>query len=355
MKKLLNISFAFLALVGICSSCTNDDIKIGKATIVKVNPSSVISTFTFEEIPGELAGFDSDYRLRITVLAYNEDGDLEAQDVTYCKNYNEIGTIQLHLLPENTYTVYAITDVMSDETQFWKIEGKESLSTTKIVDQEYMGGQYKILGIASQKISVNEGAVNEITLNPQAAGALCVVEFNSIHKYSNVENYTLETTKSPNYLQFTDNNADGYNTTEESNNGEFSWRLSFVEPKEWESSTQNIYWYQFVFPMKNVGFRFTKTTSDNKYYLCSDPGYLTLVKGGEYGFVLDLNSNTYSYGIKLNGKNYAKAASGKQMPQAQAGTNKAMPREQMKAAEKMFEQISPKSIAITDLATPASK
>ena len=163
-----------------------------------------------------------------------------------------------------------------------------------------------------------------------------MVEFNSIHKYSNVENYTLETTKSSSYLQFTDNNSDGYNTTEESNNGEFSWRLSFVEPKEWESSTQNIYWYQFVFPMKNVGFRFTKTTSDNKYYLCSDPGYLTLVKGGEYKFVLDLKSNTYGYGIKLNG-------------------NKAMPREQMKAAEKMFEQISPKSMAITDLATPASK
>lgn len=351
MKKILNISFAFLALLGILSSCSNDDIKIGQATVVKVDPSAVLSTFTYEVKLDELTMFDKEYKLRVTVLAYNQDGLLEDKKVNYCSNYNEIATARLDL-PEGTYTVYAVTDVMNDEIEFWTIEGTESLATTKIVDQGYIGGQNKILGIATSKITVTTDNTKEFSLQPEAAGALCVVFFNSIHKYSNRTKYALEMTKCCNYLQFTNDKSEGYNTAEESNNGKFDWYLGYIEPQDITSN--NVYGYYFVFPMKNVEFMFTYETDDDGYYQLTDPGYVSLEKGGEYEFKVDLNRNVYSYGVRLNGKTNAKALAPAQnlySPASKAtATANAKIHSQFNGTANVFSQLSPKSMAINDLA-----
>ncbi|MGM9869131.1 MAG: hypothetical protein ACI30R_05850 [Sodaliphilus sp.] len=347
MKKFLNISFAFLALLGILSSCSNDDIKIGNTTVVRVDPSSVLSTFTYEYKLDELTMFDKDFKLRVTVLAYNNDGLLEDKNVIYCSNYNEIATTQLDL-PEGTYTVYAVTDVMNDEIEFWTMEGTETLATTKVVDQGYIGGRNKILGIATSKITVTADNTNEYSLQPEAAGALCIVFFNSVHTYSNVTKYALEMTKSCNYLQFTNDKSEGYNTAEESDNGEFGWYLGYIEPQEYTADI--IYNYYFVFPMKNVQFRFTCETSDDEYYILSDPGYVSLERGGEYKFLVDLNKNVYSYGVKVNGKSNAKALAPAPNLYSPASTATAKTNSQISATADAFRQISPKSMAITDLA-----
>ena len=50
MKKVL---FALVALVGIISSCTNDDITISRAITFKVNPATVVENL-YERNAGDL-------------------------------------------------------------------------------------------------------------------------------------------------------------------------------------------------------------------------------------------------------------------------------------------------------------
>lgn len=309
MKKII---FALFALVSIMSSCTNDDIEITQTTTVKVDPSTVLSSFTYEVKPGELTMFDTNYKLRITVLAYNELGILVDENITYCNNYSQIGTSKLNL-SEGKYMVYAITDVMNSEIEYWKIEDTQNLATTKIVDQGYIGGKNKILGIATSTINVSSGNSNEFTLKPEAAGSLCLVVWYNIHQFSDVTSYTLQTNKCCDYLQFTTDANSGYSIAEESHNGAFDWRMAYLEPEDY--TVNIVYGYYFVFPMKNVGFRFTYNTAESSGNVLIDPAYVTFEKGGEYWFVLDLNDEdqggliTYAYGIQLNNASKAKSLS----------------------------------------------
>lgn len=303
MKKIL---FAFLALVGGMNSCTNDDIVISESTTVKVNPSFVLSSFTYEVNPGELTMFDTDCKLRITVLAYNEAGILVDKNITYCNNYSQIGTTKLEL-PDGKYKVYAITDIIDSDTEYWKVENTENLATTKIVDQGYIGGKNKILGVAASTINVAEEKNNVFTLKPEPAGALCIVLWRNIHTFSDVTRYTLEMSKSSDYLQFTEDNKNGYNIAEKSSNGKFNWRMTYLEPKD--EYNANIYGYFFVFPMKNIAFRYVYNTAESSGKVLTAPEYVTFEKGGEYLFGLDLKDEdqeggiTYIYGLQVNNAN----------------------------------------------------
>lgn len=310
MKKII---FALFALVGIMYSCTNDDIEITQNTTVKVDPSSVLSSFTHEIKPGELTMFDTRYKLRITILAYNESGILVDENVTYCNNYSQIATSKLNL-SEGNYMIYAITDVMNSEIEFWKVEDAQNLATTKIVDQGYIGGKNKILGIATSTINVSSGKNNDLILKPEAAGSLCLVTWYNIHEFSDVTRYTLETSKSSDYLQFTTDESFGYNFAEESNNGAYSWRLAYLDPDNF-TKYDIVYEYYFVFPMKNVSFRFVYNTAESSGNVLTDPDYVTFEKGGEYWFYLDLNDEeeggaiTYTYGYQLNNTSNSKSQS----------------------------------------------
>lgn len=311
MKKIL---FAFLTLAGILSSCTNDDIEVTYATSIKVDPSSVLSTFTYEINPGELTMFDTEYKLRITVLAYNESGMLVNEGVTYCDNYNQIATTNMNL-PAGNFTIYAITDVMNEEIEFWLIKNKERLATTQVVDFGRIGGKNKILGIATSEVNISADKSNECSLKPEAAGALCVLLWKNIHYFNGVTQYTLSSTKTSSYIQFSKNNKSGYEASELSNNGFFDWILNYVSPEY--HTGDNIYDYNFVLPMGKVGFEYEYDTESIQYEKLTNTGYVTFEKGGEYLFALDLNNETtggitYTYGIPLNNVSSAKPSNSMQ-------------------------------------------
>lgn len=247
MKKILYSLIAILAMV--MSSCSNDDIEIARAISVKVNPSGVIAPFTYENKAGELESFSTDYKLRIHILAYNEKGILVAQDVQYLKNYASIANCILNL-ERGSYTIAAVTDVVkmngsNIKTEYWKISDTEKLSTTKITDAGLIGGQYKILGMGIQKMTIGDNN-NECKLNPQPVGALCLVEWYKIHTFSTVTQYALDMTKSCDFLQF--NELGGYEISEKNENGAFKWRLTYLEPSK--NTSNNIYGYYYVLPMK---------------------------------------------------------------------------------------------------------
>ena len=201
MKKIL---FSIIALVGLLSSCSNDDIIVERKTTIKVNPSQVIAPFTYEENAGELESFATTHKLRVTLLAYNKNGLLKARDTLYLTNYASLATCNLQL-EKGEYDIVAITDVVeytNSEVSFeyWKLSGENNILTTRMTAARVIGGKYKIMGIARESININFEN-NDIILYPTPVGALCLVEWYNIHTFYDVTEYTLAMNRSSDFLQ----------------------------------------------------------------------------------------------------------------------------------------------------------
>ena len=302
MKKIL---FSIIALIGLFSSCSNDDIIVERKTTIKVNPSQVIAPFNYEINPGELQSFPETHKLRVTLLAYSKDGMLKARETQYLTNYAALATCNLQL-EKGEYDIVAITDVVEYTNsqisrEFWKLSGENNILTTKMTDQNLIGGKYKIMGIARKSININFEN-NDVILYPQPVGALCLVEWFNIHTFYDVTKYTLAMNRTSDFLQL--NNSSGWDVTPENNNNSFDWRLAYLEPSDYQGA--NIYGYYYCLPM-SVSFKYQATTEDDKFDL-TQPKQVNLEAGKEYWFILNLhdeNNNggiTYGCGILLNGK-----------------------------------------------------
>lgn len=305
MKKY--IYFFATALLAAFTSCSNDEIEIANAISVKVDPSGVISPFTFELDAGELESFPTSYRLRTRTLAYNEKGLLTAADTTFLTNYKSRVDIELYL-PKGEYTLLTITDVVRREDnettfEYWKLTDDQDLNLAKISDTGYIGHQMSILGIASRHASVVSGT-ESYTMNPTPAGALLLIYNANIHQYSILEQIDLEMNRACDFISF--NSYGEYVATPENHNNQFDWRCSTLEPADFPNS-DNIYDYAFLFPMDNVKFKFAGYSSTDGYNL-SDEMLTSLNPGDEYLFMLDLNDNgsiTTNWGL-LNGTSSSK-------------------------------------------------
>ena len=316
MKKIL---FSIIALVGLLSSCSNDDIIVERKTTIKVNPSQVIAPFNYEVNAGELESFATTHKLRVTILAYNKDGLLKARDTQYLTNYAGLATCNLQL-EKGEYDIVAITDVVeytNSEVSFeyWKLSGENNILTTKMTDAGYIGGKYKIMGIAREYIYVDFDN-NDIILYPQPVGALCLVKWYNIHTFYDVTEYTLAMNRSSDFLQL--NNSSGWDVTPENNNNSFDWRLAYLKPSDYKDNSNSynqghsIYGYYYCLPM-SLSFKYQAKTENEKFDL-SDPVQVNFEAGKEYLFFLDLHDEefnggiTYGCGILLNGKSMPSSA-----------------------------------------------
>lgn len=285
MKKTLYSLIAILAMV--ISSCSNDDIEVLHTVNIKVNPSKVISTFTYEYQPGELESFPDTLKLRTRLLAYDAKGALKDSAVQYLTNYGSIASYSLNL-EEGDYTLVAITDVVVKKSndvkfEFWHLKNRERLSETKLSDAGNIGEQFKILGIESKKFTIDK-TNKECILYPQAVGALCYVVFHNIHQFPDVKQYSLEMTKASDFLQFSGNGE--WQPSVKNNNGSFDWYLTYTEPEETES--YGIYGYYFMLPMPNVNFKFTYDDTNGDTHDLTQKAAVSLEAGVEYGFQIEL-------------------------------------------------------------------
>ena len=146
MKKYLSILTALIAVL--FTSCSNDDIPVMHETVFKVDPSTVISSY-LEYNVGDLTSFSSGNKLRIRLLAYDEDGVLVASDESFSNDYTHIQTFNF-ALPEGNYTTVAITDVVSSTTEFYTLSNQERLNTTTITSTGKIGLQSGILGLTTE-------------------------------------------------------------------------------------------------------------------------------------------------------------------------------------------------------------
>lgn len=310
MKKIL---FSIIALIGLLTSCSNDDIIVQRNTVIKINPSNVIAPFNVEIEAGELQSFPSSHKLRVRLLVYNEDGVLVSTDTQYLTNYAALATCNVEL-EKGYYDIVAITDVVQysnsgDVTfEYWKLVDENNLLTTKMVDAGYIGGQYKIMGVDRMQVNV-DFENSDIILYPQPVGALCLVQWFNIHTFDNsgITEYTLSMNRSSDFLQF--NNSTGWDVTPENNNNQYDWRLTYINPKDMEEYN-HAYNYYYCLPM-SVSFKYEYTVGDTQKDL-GNSELVNLLPGKEYWFFLDLNDEgkiSYGLGLLLNGNTRASAPS----------------------------------------------
>lgn len=145
MKKY--ISLMAIAIVAIFSSCSNEDVTISRTFTFKVNPSGVISSFP-EEWPGELTSIDSSLKLRVRLLAYNENGNLVFNESSYLSSYSSEMSVSKSLAT-GTYTLIATTDLVPNSgTPYWTLSDENNINTANITTEGIQtGGKNKILGI----------------------------------------------------------------------------------------------------------------------------------------------------------------------------------------------------------------
>lgn len=294
MKKIMLAAMAIILCT--LSSCTNDDIEISNDVTIKVNPSGVISPFTFEFSTGELASFNDACKLRIRLLAYNKDGNLAAADTAFVSNYAGIMNSNM-TLSKGAYTLISITDVVVrsndvNTREYWNLSDKENINNVKITSTGLISGKYGILGIASKNIMVDGSTSYD--LNPKPAGALLCLEYDSIHHYSDVVNYQLQCNRNSDYVTF---DSEGNSVSiPQNNNNEFDWRVSIIEPQisYWEKYTSALD-YAFIFPVSNISFRFVCSTNETTDLQLYNDMTVSLKAGDEYGFVLNICDPTNNY------------------------------------------------------------
>lgn len=301
MKKYILILFAIATAI---TSCTNDDITISRVTNFKINPATVIEPFTWENNPGDLQSFDTNYQLRIRLLIYDSEGILQAEDAQYFSNYAVMMNSSLPLA-YGSYTAIAITDLVgisSDAVdEFWHLRDYQRLADTRIDDAGYIGGKTKILGISKQAFSIKEDDVpKEITIDVQSAGAVFFVSVNHIRTYSDVQRYTLACNRVTEGCLF---NADGsYTVIPKNDDGSYKWRITYFDVEDY-SGAKPVGGYYYILPTSNLGLKFKYSTSEGS----SDLTKVITINpkaGEEWAIVLDLKDDetgdiTYHYG-KLN-------------------------------------------------------
>lgn len=186
MKKYILILFAIAVAF---TSCTNDDIPVRETTVIRVNPSTVMSNFTYQIKAGDLDGVNSDQELRIRLFIYDGSGKLVDEQTQSVRNYLTTATFEVDLPRGEYYKAIAITDVTSNTTgnvaEYWGIEETSDLSSLRI---NYLGhesnyGAQEILGVKSETVESGQN----ITINVEAAGALVCTWVRNIHAYSDIQ------------------------------------------------------------------------------------------------------------------------------------------------------------------------
>lgn len=282
MKKYFVILTAVMAVL--LSSCSNDDIPVMKSTVIRVDPSTVMSNFTYQLNPGDLDGVSSEQQLRIRLFIYDNKGKLVDEQTQTVRNYLTTASFETKLRSEESFIAIAITDVTTskegDVPEYWGIEDASTLSSLRI---DYLGwegnyGDQEILGVKSATINSGE----DTTIKVEAAGALICTWVRNIHAYSNIG-----------YIQVWGNRGNGYydfNSLGELNsNPDLEVYPDFTDIDVANTNSKGIYSYKFIMPQTNYQLTLAFGDKSGSLIHSTDETGLTLKKGSEYLYMVYLD------------------------------------------------------------------
>lgn len=294
MKKYIILMLAFVAAF---TSCTNDDITISQTTNFKINPSTVIAPFTYENTPGELEGISSYYRLRIRLLIYNTAGNLIEEDTQLFTSYATTMGVS-KTLPKGDYIAIAISDIIANDNSvtYWDLTNYELLSNATIANTDYIGDYGReILGISKLSFTVSGAEDPDININILPAGSLFMISYWGTQKYSDVEFYELAVSKSIIDCKF---DKQG-NFTPTWENCDFTKRTN-VHNQEGNDGNR-YYHYAYILPTSNLKMKYRAYSTEGEYVDLTEEMNVSPKAGEEYAVKLDLDEKLYYPPTLVNG------------------------------------------------------
>lgn len=276
MKK---IFIPLVAIAGLLTSCSNDEIEIVSApTTLNISTSKVMDFEGMEELANSGILFDTDqmmdemtldtdYRLRIRNMVYNSKGILVDDQSTFARTY--INNVKNELmLPAGDYTVVTITDVVKVDGDnnitftYWNVSDSTRLEKTTITDAGWIGGSRTVISATVTKITV-DGTGKTYNVVPQPLGSLIYFFYANIHGNENVYHVGLYTKKSNGYISMS---ANGPECNFDVSN-DYDYRYNCIDVEDYPSYT-NLYGYGFVFAGSHtpIEFKYYYTSGSNKYY-----------------------------------------------------------------------------------------
>lgn len=283
MKKIL---FSIIALIGLFSSCSNDEITIERTVTFKVNPATVVDNL-YEYKAGDLTALSNSSKLNVILLIYNENGLLVDEVSNEYSAYTHIMNADINLSP-GKYTAVAISHVTSS-IDYWEFSGLEKLSTFKIKDLGKIGGKNKILGLTIKDIVIGENS-ETINIEIENAGAVAHVYFYHWNKYNDVKEYAFMGKQACDYVSFDNNGNKDYSLRSESSYK--FYKVMFIYDDNYDNACD----YFFTFPIKNASFRFYAVTTDKQYVPLGTECVDDVNIGESYRFIYDFDKDkTYWY------------------------------------------------------------
>lgn len=288
MKK---IFFALSVLVlGLLCSCQNDEIPMDKQMTFKINPQTVISSFSnyrsdLEDLKGAT--------LRVRLFIYNENGALVAQGEKELTTFLQLANISMSI-PEGKYRAVAVSDVVSGGSGCWSVSGEKSISSLTLTDTGNAANGNNILGVATEQFTSGVSQQN-IDLNLKPIGAVFYVYFANIHTLNNVSAYQLLANKTNDAVMF---DAQGKITSSIKMEEGSSYRLARVNPNDF-TGDPNVYVLNYMFPMSNLMVYFEAETSDGDGQMLGKALMINDIKvGQEYKISIDLSKAGSGFDVK---------------------------------------------------------
>lgn len=300
MRKL---TYIFALLAGfVLASCSNDDIPVESPTVIRVNPSTVMSPFTFQINPGDLDGVGDYKSLRIRLYVYDEEGNLYTSEQQDIRNYLSSATFNLNLNSGATYTAIAISDVTDSQEgnvpEYWVVSGEQDINTLQITyagsDTNY--GSQEILGVSST--TVQSG--NDLSINLEPAGALVCTNVYNLHAYSNVSRILLWGSRGNGHFDFS-------NYGELNSNPDLDMMPYFLDVTVGEVSDNGRYTYKFLMPQTNYDVRVRFFDANDEILGTGGDDNLTIDRGHEYWYFVKLDPNDNgdgTFSVKFEDKTY---------------------------------------------------
>ena len=184
MKKSNFFKWAVYALAAVIlplcfTACSDDDGDEDKSPeFITVNVAPMYEELGIDQLVKDIMAEDDDYRVKVTMLIYDKDGDLVDQYDEYADGLQPV-TINTSGLLDGKYSVITYQTLANGENTEWTLADVNHISKAK-VEREFatVPAEYA-LGLYYKEIKAKNGSIGDV-ITPKAAGAVIDMKMNGI-------------------------------------------------------------------------------------------------------------------------------------------------------------------------------
>lgn len=271
MKKIL---FSLIAVLGLFSACSNDDIEIQStnAATIRVETQSVYDDLGItKSITENFLASGKDYALGVFTYVYDSNGNLAASKKDVMNNFTKVSNE--FNLPYGDYTVITLQTLVKKETNemdCYEFVGADKLSTIELKTKSDKIYWSRVVGMDAKKVSIDGQSLTHNMTN-KAIGTIVDCNFFNFAKSNGAYDLAIFATK--------ERALGRYLSPEHSGKDRFEWG-ELNQTYNWE-----IRCYEWRTPELKDEEGYTLYMLENgDFTYCISPGHSVEQEDGKYTF-----------------------------------------------------------------------